>query len=162
MEMSDLEAISGDAELRDLLAAAVGEVNATEGSILLVTADRQQLRFIVCHSPVADQLVGTTQHVDQGITGLSLSMQQPMIVNDVKSDPSHYSGVDELTQTTTKSEMVMPLASPEDEFGVMTAINSNSPGGFSTADLEIYGAAAEKITARLEELSVKEASSNAG
>ena len=151
-----MEAYSGDEVLRELLAAAVEGVNAAEGSILLVTSDRSQLRFVVAHSPVADRLEGTEQDVNKGITGLSFSMQQPMIVNDVKADPSHYSGVDEKTQTTTQSEMVMPLASPEDEFGVMTAINSKSPDGFTTKDLEIYDEAAATITARLEELRPKE------
>lgn len=159
--MTEMEVFSTDAILRELLAAAVSDAKAAEGSILIVTRDRQHLRFVISHSPVAAQLEGTEQDTDQGITGLSFSMQQPMIVNDVKADPSHYSGVDELTQTTTKSEMVMPLASPEDEFGVMTAINSNSPGGFSTHDLEVYGAAAEKITERLAGLKGREAAPDA-
>ncbi|MFZ4766578.1 MAG: hypothetical protein ACOYMN_16625, partial [Roseimicrobium sp.] len=60
--------------------------------------------------------------------------------------------VDGATGVTTQSLMVVPLTTPQQEFGALTAINSRNAGGFSTNDLENYTASAESIAQRLTEL----------
>ena len=135
-----------------MLKEAVERANAAEGSLLLINPAGDKLRFVASHSPVADKLVGTEQALDEGITGLAVSLQQPMIVNDVAADPRHSHAVDDLTEVKTRSIMVIPLAAPETAFGALTAINSSAPEGFSSVDLERYGEASDGIIARLMEL----------
>ena len=144
--------VSDDVRLQQLLAAAVESVGGGEGSLLLVNPDGDKLRFVISHSPVADKLVGTEQDLTEGITGLAVALQQPMIVNDVASDPRHNSAVDDMTTVQTKSIMVVPLVSPEAEFGALTAINSKAATGFSSADLQSFCEASEGVLARLVEL----------
>lgn len=60
-------------------------------------------------------------------------------------DPS----VDVQTGVKTKSIMVIPLATPDGEFGALTAINSATSDGFVARDLERYSEFAEQIAARL-------------
>ncbi len=144
--------LNADAALNALLADAVDAVGAGEGSLLMLEENAERLRFVVCHSPVADKLVGTEQALDNGITGLAVSLQQPMIVNDTQADPSFSVDVDKLTNVRTQSIMVVPLVGPEHELGALTAINSKAASGFSTCDLEAYAEAAERITDRILEI----------
>lgn len=151
-EPADYESVANDAELRQILSQAVDSAGAAEGSLLLVNPGGDRLRFVISHSPVADKLVGTEQDFSEGITGLAVSLGQPMIVNDVAANPNHSKVVDTLTTVQTNSIMVVPLVSPEAEFGALTAINSKGPGGFSTGDLQGYCGASERIIGRLVEL----------
>ncbi len=147
-----LSILNADPALNKMLSEAVGRVSAGEGSLLLLDEKGENLHFVACHSPVAEKLVGTVQSLDKGITGLSVSLQQPMIVNDTQADPSFSADVDNLTKVRTRSIMVVPLVGIEKELGALTAINSTALSGFSTDDLEAYAEAAERITDRILEL----------
>lgn len=146
------ETASGDEPLRQLLLEAVSAVGAAEGSILLFTEDGDRLRFALSRSPVADKLLGLEQPLGKGITGLAVSLQQPMIVNEAHRSATFDPSVDAQTGVSTKSIMVVPLVTPEDEFGALTAINSAAGAGFNAEDLERYSEFAERIAERLSQL----------
>jgi GAF domain-containing protein len=133
-------------------ASAAAYPTAAEGSILLLSEDGKSLRFVVSHSPVADKLRALEQPVGKGITGLSVSLQQPMIVNKTERSGAFDPSVDVQTGVKTKSIMVIPLATPDGEFGALTAINSATSDGFVARDLERYSEFAEQIAARLSSL----------
>lgn len=160
--MDAYDTVKSDAALRGMLSRAVASIEASEGSLLLVTPDGQGLCFVIAHSPVEDKLVGNVETLNKGISGLAFSLQQPMVVNDTASDPSFDPSVDRRTGVKTKSILVVPLVSPNDEFGVLTAINSRREGGFSHQDLETYGEAARDITERLAVLNLALSSQNDG
>jgi len=143
---------SQDAVLRRLLDEAVAKVCAAEGSILLLSEDGTSLRFVVSTSRVADKLRGLAQPLNKGITGLSVSLQQPMIVNHTAESSAFDPSVDAETGLKTESIMVVPLVTPEQEFGALTAINSTAISGFGTHDLERYSEFAEQIARRLSNL----------
>jgi GAF domain-containing protein len=147
--MSDYATASADEHLRAQLHAAVAEVGAEEGSVLLLTQDGLELEFVLSESPVAGKLRGLRQPLSKGITGLSFSLQQPMVVNDVARDAAFDPAVQERVQVCTRSIMVVPLVSPTGELGALTAINSRHPEGFSSQDLDHYCEAARHITDRL-------------
>lgn len=150
--MNAHEKAAADATLRQLLDAAVAAVHASEGSLLLFSEDGEDLRFVLSHSPVAEKLLGMSQPLGKGITGLAVSLQQPMIVNETQRNASFDDTVDERTGVTTKSIMVVPLVTPKDEFGALTAINSTIATGFGADDLERYHDFAEQICERLTSL----------
>lgn len=153
--MSVYEIASKDSVLRKLLDEAVRAVRATEGSILLLSEDGKSLRFVVSHSPVADKLLHLEQPLGKGITGLSVSLQQPMIVNETERSSAFDPSVDVETGVHTKSIMVIPLVTPAQEFGALTAINSSASVGFEAPDLERYSEFAEQIASRLSNLGLK-------
>jgi GAF domain-containing protein len=131
---------------------AVQAVSAAEGSILLLSEGGKSLRFVVSHSPVADKLLALEQPLGKGITGLSVSLQQPMIVNETERSSAFDPSVDAETGVQTKSIMVVPLVTPAEEFGALTAINSIARVGFAAQDLERYSEFAEQIASRLSDL----------
>ena len=146
------EKASLDAALRQTLDEAVAAVCAAEGSILLLSDDGGSLRFVLSHSPVADKLIGLQQPLVHGITGLSVSLQQPMIVNETHDNAAFDPSVDAKTGMTTRTIMVVPLVTPREEFGALTAINSTRPEGFGLEDLNRYSMYAEQICRRLTDL----------
>jgi GAF domain-containing protein len=150
--MSAYEMASKDAVLRQLLDEAVEAVSAEQGSILLLSEDGKSLRFVVSRSPVADKLRGLEQPIGKGISGLSVSLQQPMIVNETDRSTAFDPSVDTKTGMKTESIMVIPLVTPEQEFGALTAVNSTASGGFAAQDLERFSEFAEQIAGRLSKI----------
>lgn len=134
--------------LPDLLRSALAQVSAEEGSILL--AEPAGLRFACCVAPGApdheSKLVGHLVPRGKGIVGLAFAFQQPMTVADVKSDPTHDQSVDAAVGSHTQSEAVVPLSTPEKEYGVLTAINAAASGGFSGRDLDLLTTCAAAVT----------------
>lgn len=141
-----------DGPLAEALAKAVRTVDAQEGSILLLTPSGQALRFAVCSASEAAKLIDTQQPVTRGVVGLVASFQQPTIANQLAGDPQHDPSVDEKVGSTTSSQIAVPLSDSEHEFGVVTAINSARPEGFTNENLEQFLVCASEITARLSEL----------
>lgn len=150
--MNVYEIASKDAALRRLLDEAIEAVCAEQGSILLLSEDGKSLRFVVSRSPVADKLRQIEQPMGKGITGLAVALQQPMIVNETGRSTAFDPSVDAKTGTKTKSIMVIPLVTPQQEFGALTAINSTASAGFVPHDLEQFSEFAEKIAERLSKL----------
>lgn len=142
-----------DTQLAKALADAVQSVGAQEGSILLLTASGQALRFALCSSADSGKLIDTQQPVTRGVVGLVASFQQPTINNELGSDPQHDPSVDEKVGSHTHSQMAVPLSDSYHEFGVVTAINADNESGFTNDNLQQYLSAAKTITARLAELS---------
>ena len=141
--------VAGDTVLQTLLDEAVASVQAGEGSLLMLVSGGSALRFVVSCSPSSEKLLGQEVPLTGSITGLAVSLQQPMIVNDVRRSDSFYPGTDARSGTTTESILVVPLSTPECEYGAITAINSKSQAGFAAAELEIYERVAGRICERL-------------
>lgn len=150
--MNSYSKTTNDPILAGLLGEAVATVKASEGSILLFTESGSHLRFVVSNSPVAERLLGSEIPLNEGITGLAVCLQQPMIVNETQSNPDFSKTIDSQSGVTTKSILVIPLVTPEQEFGAFTAINSRDQDGFGREDLEIYSRYAEQVCHRLVEL----------
>jgi GAF domain-containing protein len=135
-----------------MLDEAVEAVSAAEGSILLLTEDGGHLRFVLSHSAVEEKLKGLQQPLSHGITGLAVSLQQPMIVNHTKQNPMFDPSVDAAVGMKTEAIMIVPLVTPREEFGALTAINSSRAEGFGLDDLQRYSVFAEQICRRLTDL----------
>lgn len=152
--MTHFEKAANDKALGDLLRRAIREVGAAEGSLLLLDLSGKQLRFVICESPVAGKLLGQAQPIDKGITGLAVSLQQPMIVNNTEAHGQFDPTIDVRTGSTTRSIMVVPLSTPRQEFGAITAINARADAGFADADLKTYQDFAANLSTRLTELNL--------
>lgn len=160
--MDSYQLVEQDQPLRQALTRAVGEVQAEEGSILLLAENGHGLRFVVCHSPVAEKLRGVVTPLAEGVSGLAFSLQQPMVVNNAQQDPSFSRKIDQATGSDTRSILAVPLVTSGAEFGVVTAINSKRAGGFSAEDLTAFVELARLLTQRLTALNIRLESQNDG
>jgi signal transduction histidine kinase len=125
-----------DKLIQEALHTALDVVKAEAGSLLLAHPDSQQLIFqhSVGVKPVA---AGTAIPWDQGIVGAVFQSGEPAVIENVKADSRHFSGIDELTDYSTRDMITLPLKRWEGQpIGVLTIVNKRN-GTLDKDDLSI-------------------------
>ncbi|MBI2875434.1 MAG: sigma 54-interacting transcriptional regulator [Candidatus Tectomicrobia bacterium] len=127
-----------DAVLQEILESAI-RLFAVEGcSIALIDETAQQLAFVMMAGPAKVEEFRIP--LDQGIAGWVAQTGQGVVSNDVSQDPRFFVGVDQQTGFTTRSILCAPLRHRDQSLGVIEAINTTSPGGFTPEDLQLLTA----------------------
>lgn len=152
--MAPHEQCQNDTVLQSVIDDLVGSVQAQEGAILL--ADEEESSLVFCVTSHTVELVGMRQPLDRGIVSLVFSLQEPMVVEDVKSDARHDDAVDRRVGSVTENMLVMVVSDKTHRYGVMTAINSGKDAGFEPQDLAAYERYSEVVVRRLQELDRQE------
>jgi len=120
--------------LTAILQAAIG-LFAVEGcSIGLLDDTAQHLVFAAMagKARVAEFRIS----VDQGIAGWVARTGQGVVSNDVTQDPRFYSGIDQQTGFRTRSILCAPVKQHNQLIGVIEALNTTHPEGFTENDLQ--------------------------
>ncbi len=131
--------LMGTVEAEDLLRAILSS------AIRLFSAQGCSLGLV---DEVAGQLAFTTMEgearveefridLGQGIAGLVARTGQPLVSNDVSTDPRWFGGVDQKTGFHTTSILCVPLKRRGRIIGVIEALNTTKAEGFSQADMEL-------------------------
>ena len=81
----------------------------------------------------------------EGITGSVAVSGEPMIIPDVKNEPFYYE-----FYSDTRSELVVPLLTPENAVVGVLNVESKDLGAFSQEDVELFQAIATGITLAIE------------
>ena len=155
-EQADRLAVSLDM-VTDLETLGV-KVGSNSVAVLLAVEDTNVLRF-VCTTPlVRERLAGLEFPSGRGFSGMAYVYQQPMRVNDVREDgwAAHYAEIDQATGLTTHNIIIAPVTGMQQEWGLLTAINSERPNGFNTDDLEKLIRSAELIAGELDQTSSRD------
>jgi transcriptional regulator with GAF, ATPase, and Fis domain len=122
--------------LRVILAAAI-RLFAVEGcSIGLIDAPAQQIAFTAMEGKAKVDEFRIA--LDQGIAGWVARTGQEVFSNNTAQDPRFFSGVDKKTGFHTKSVMCAPLKQYDRVIGVIEALNTTRPEGFTEADLQLF------------------------
>ena len=143
-----MSTVEPDALINAILESAI-QLFAVEGcSIGLIDETRQQLAFI-CMAGGAK--VGEFRiALDQGIAGWVARTGQGVVSNQVSQDPRFFGGVDQQTGFLTKSILCAPLKQRDQIIGIIEALNTITPDGFTRDDLQLLmafgGLAAPAIT----------------
>jgi hypothetical protein len=114
-------------------------LNAEGVAVLLIDEEHNQLYFPYVSEDdpeVAKRLTGLRFPADRGIAGAVLRSGHAEKVDDVRSDPRFFSGVDQKTGMASGSIIAAPLiAAPlitdEGSLGVLEAVNRRGGGPFS-------------------------------
>jgi GAF domain-containing protein len=130
--------------LRVIMGATAELVKAESSSLLLVDEETGDLVFqIVTDDP--DQAVQYQRvPVGQGFAGWVASHGEPLMTDAPTSDPRHYSGIDQLAGSETRSLLAVPLKFKNQIVGVAEAINKQGDAGFSQGDLDLAMALASQ------------------
>ena len=139
-----------DMVLRSIIERAVAMLGCEAGSLLLVDADTQELVFKVAVGPVGAQLVDTRLPPGAGIAGAVARDGVPLIVNDAKADPRHYSGIDANTALETRTILCVPLTNKGHILGVVELINKLNGMPFQDDDRDLLAAFAAQGAVALE------------
>jgi GAF domain-containing protein len=138
------------AELVRYTTSRTRELFGAEGcALLLYDRDRGELRFPVASQSearraVEARLAEVRFPADRGIAGWVLARGEAVLVEDVRSDPRFYAGVDQLTEMTTRTVLCAPLRTKSGNIGVIEVVNP-APGAATGDDLEFLTALAGDI-----------------
>jgi sigma-B regulation protein RsbU (phosphoserine phosphatase) len=124
--------------LSHILDSAMAVLKASDGSLMLVDEQTNELVFAVVRGQTADQLVGYRLPPGEGIAGWVAANRQPQIVMDVRRDPRFYSTVDEAFHFKTRSMVCVPLCLDNGRvLGVIQILNKVSDRPFTQDDLDL-------------------------
>lgn len=123
--------------LDDLLAAALAVVGASDGSLLLLDDETEELVFAVVRGSVRNQLTGYRLPPGKGIAGWVADARKPLVVQDVHNDPRFFPQVDETLGFTTQTLACVPLLDGERVLGVIEAINKAPERAFTVEDNDL-------------------------
>jgi signal transduction histidine kinase len=118
-------------------------VRATIGSIMILDSDRQTLRLAVSRGIPDEVASGIEVRVGEGIAGKVVELGEPVLVDDVASDPRF--SKPNAPQYGSGSFICMPIRVADRVIGVINMANKKEAGGpaphpFSPTDLQFLNA----------------------
>ena len=125
-----------DAVVERALHTALELIGAESGSVIIAVPESQQLvfRYSIGQKPVAR---GKAIPWQQGIAGAVFQSGLSEIIDNVKEDRRHFSGIDAETGYVTRNMIALPLKRWEgDAIGVLEVLNKRE-GRFDADDLAI-------------------------
>ncbi|MGD9764039.1 MAG: sigma 54-interacting transcriptional regulator [Candidatus Binatia bacterium] len=119
--------------------------NASGASVLLRDPERNELYFpfVTETDPaVLARLLGLRFPADRGVAGWVLAHGRAVRVDDARSDPRFFAGIDHATGYTTRALLCAPLRTHQGVTGVIQVLNRNGGQPFSDDDLALLEALA--------------------
>ena len=123
--------------LDDLLASALAVVGASDGSLLLLDEETNELVFAVVRGQAHERLRGYRLPPGRGIAGWVAANREPQIVHDAHTDPRFFPGVDETLGFETHTLACVPLMDGNRVLGVIEAVNKTTDRDFSAQDHDL-------------------------
>jgi GAF domain-containing protein len=123
--------------LDNLLASALAVLGASDGSLLLIDDETEELVFAVVHGQTRDKLTGHRLPPGKGIAGWVADKREPIVVHDVHNDPRFYQQIDETFGFQTQTLACVPLIEGDRVLGVIEAINKVSDREFTAEDNDL-------------------------
>ena len=158
--MSDLEAavaagvLAAEVEHRRLLQSIVEVARAIfrarASSIFLLDEETDELVFEAVAGMGSEELVGTRIPSSTGIAGWVLVTRQPLVLDDVQSDPRFARGVAEKTGYVPNGLMAVPLLAEERALGVLQVLDRPQNKPFSLQEMELLGLFASQAAIALD------------
>jgi GAF domain-containing protein len=128
-----------EAELTELLhgvlCSALQTIGASDGSMLVLDEDSNELVFVITHGDVAtEQLTWQRLPPGTGIAGWVSSNCRATIVNDAQTDDRFYPAMDRELGFKTQSVLAAPMIGGGRVLGVIEMLNKKNGKLFSVGD----------------------------
>lgn len=133
------------AYLQMALATAIGSVAATDGSLLMVDSDTQELVFMQVAGTFSASLPGYRIPTTEGIAGWVFTHGSPQVVNTPYRDPRFSSQVDAAFNFKTHNLLAVPIRGNSGVLGVLEALNKKDGHPFDHQDLDILCVVADLL-----------------
>jgi signal transduction histidine kinase len=135
--------------LRSILRVAADMLDCEMASILLYNEQRGDLTFISATGPDVAHLAEIPVPLDGSIAGLIFRTGEPVIINDVASDPRHYTRVGEVTRSQSRSLLGVPMRRTGRTIGVLEAVNKRQVE-FTPTDTEVLSVVASQAAVAIQ------------
>ena len=125
-------------ELLTLILSAANELTRTEAaSILLLDENGKDLRFAASTGGDTSKLASLRVPVDGSLAGTIMLSGEPMVVDNVRQDPRHFTGVDKTLAFESRSILGVPLMMRDRAIGVLEALNKIEGEPFTDEDGQV-------------------------
>lgn len=129
--------------LERILQSALISIRASDGSLLLVDDETEELAFVVVYGAVRDTLRGHRMPIGTGIAGWVAQHAEPAIIQNVRLDPRFSEDIDESFHFQTHSMICVPIIHGSKVLGVIQALNKANNEEFNKTDLTLVGVVAQ-------------------
>jgi GAF domain-containing protein len=136
--------------LQSIVEVARAIFEARASSIFLHDEESDELVFEAVAGEGADDLVGRRFPSSTGIAGWVLVTQQPLVVEDLASDPRHAREAAESTGFVPKGLMAVPLLHEDRALGVLEVLDRPRQAAFSLQEMELLGLFANEAAIALD------------
>jgi GAF domain-containing protein len=112
-------------------------LDATDGSLMLVDEETDELVFVLVHGAVRETMTGHRFDRRKGIAGWVAERGEPAIVGNVRTDARFLPEMDERFGFVTRSLVAVPLAARGKVLGVIEVLNKRSGDEFTDDDASV-------------------------
>lgn len=146
--------LNSSLETRKVIKSALNElktrIGAEAATMFLFDHSDSTLCFWAMQGPSNEELERSKIPANCGFVGWVLEHQEPILVNDVQSDPRFFREIDETTGFRTRNLICAPLTvRMADKLGAVEVLN-RLPGDFSPEDLEFLNQFAAQVALAIE------------
>ena len=136
--------------LQSIVEVARAIFGAKASSIFLLDEDADELVFEAVAGEGEGTLVGRRLPAGQGIAGWVLVTRQPLVVEDVTSDPRFSRDAAESTGYVPRGLMAVPLLSEERALGVLQVLDRPQDTRFTLAEMDVLSLFANQAAIALD------------
>jgi len=131
--------------LEGILYCCMDTLSAEAATVLLLDDDMTNLRFYHVEGS-SSGIRGATMSAGEGVAGHVLRTQEPVLIDDVRTDPRFRDMYESKTGIQAKSMLVIPLVTGNQPIGVLEVLNKTGGGSFTEDEQMLLLSIAEVIT----------------
>ena len=136
--------------LQSVVDVARAIFKAKASSILLLDTETDELVFEAAADEASEALIGKRFPSSTGIAGFVLVSRQPLVIEDVLTDPRFSRETAESTGFIPKGLMAVPLLHEENALGVLEVLDRPRDARFTLAEMELLGLFANQAAIALD------------
>ena len=136
--------------LQSIVDVARAIFKAKASSILLLDEATDELVFEAAADEASESLIGMRFPSSTGIAGFVLVSRQPLVIEDVLTDPRFSRETAESTGFVPKGLMAVPLLNEEQALGVLEVLDRPQDTRFTLAEMELLGLFANQAAIALD------------
>ena len=136
--------------LQSIVSVARAIFKAKASSILLLDEETDELVFEAAADEASESLIGRRFPSSAGIAGFVLVSRQPLVIEDVLTDPRFSRETAESTGFVPKGLMAVPLLHEERALGVLEVLDRPQDSRFTLAEMELLGLFANQAAIALD------------
>jgi len=136
--------------LQSVVDVARAIFKAKASSILLLDTETDEQVFEAAADEASESLIGKRFPSSTGIAGFVLVSRQPLVIEDVLSDPRFSRETAESTGFVPKGLMAVPLLHEENALGVLEVLDRPRDARFTLAEMELLGLFANQAAIALD------------
>ncbi len=136
--------------LRSIVEVARAIFKAKASSIFLLDEESDELVFEAVAGEGSESLIGRRFPSSTGIAGFVLVSRQPLVIEDVLTDPRFSRETAESTGFVPKGLMAVPLLHEERALGVLEVLDRPKEAKFTLAEMELLGLFANQAAIALD------------